>query len=762
VLLYAITIFLSAFLLFQVQPLMGKYVLPWFGGAPPVWTACMLFFEAMLLAGYAYAHAVRTWISSRGQVAVHLAVLAAAVVLLPIAPSAEWKLEGTGNPTWRILGALGTSIGLPYFALAATAPLLQAWAAAARPGKSPYRLYAVSNAGSLLALATYPFLVEPLLRLRTQADTWSALFVAFAFLCGVCAVAVWRLRPAALAASGGGCAADVAAAGRTSAATLADGRGSDTAPLPDGRGSDCAAAAPAARPTLFVWALWLALPACGSALLLAVTNEMCADIGVVPLLWILPLALYLVTFILCFHSERIYQRILFWPALAGATYMVAWLLHENVDVSILWQVVGYGLALFVCCMVCHGELARLKPHPRYLTSFYLALAAGGAIGGLLVALAAPLVFTAYFELHIGVAGCAVLASAAFWHERMEAHRRGKRRRWFFPLLVAATLAGPTAAAVYLAREARLERQGAVAASRNFFGILRVVPYNTEDPERLYYSLMHGRIMHGCQYAEEPLRSSPTTYYGEKSGVALAFAHFRPLGPMKVGVVGLGTGSIAVYGRAGDTFRFYEINADVRRLATTRFTYLADCRARCEVVMGDARLSLAGEPPQGYDVLALDAFSSDAVPVHLLTAEAFQTYMRHMKPDGVLAVHISNRFVDLEPVVLGIAERLGLAAAVITADDEGREELSGCTWVLVTADRAMLESEPILSAATPPPAEPGPRIVWTDDYSNLLRIVNFEWPGAGEAGESLGDWLLRMLNFGWLTSSDKAQEEAEND
>ena len=708
--LYAVTIFLSAFLLFQVQPVIGKYVLPWFGGGAAVWTACMLFFQTVLLAGYAYAHVVRTWLSDRGQAVVHLALLAAALVLLPIVPSATWKPEAAGDPTWLILGALATSVGLPYFALSATSPLLQAWLSTTRPGASPYRLYAVSNAGSLLALATYPVAFEPLLRLRMQVDTWSALFVGFAFLCGVCAVGLWRAK-------------------RVACAT--------------------AAAAPAAappRPGLVARALWLLLPACGSALLLAVTNQMCSDVGVVPLLWVLPLALYLASFILCFQSERTYWRPLFWPLLALAGAAILWLLLENVNVSIVVQIAGYSLGLFVCCMVCHGELARLKPHPRYLTGYYLAMSAGGAVGGVLVALVAPAVFSAYFELHIALGACFVLAAVAFWREAL-ADRRW-RQRWSFPLLGIASAAVPTAACVALAMEAQEELRDCLSSSRNFYGVLQVTGHNKEDPDNLYYVLCHGRIMHGSQYAAAPRRYKPTTYYGEKSGVGLAVRHRCPGTLARVGVVGLGTGTMAVYGRPGDTYRFYEINPAVRRLSLSegdnhaRFTYLDDSRARCEVVMGDARLSMEREPPQEYDLLALDAFSSDAIPVHLLTEEAFVIYLRHLKPEGVLAVHISNRFLDLEPVVLGLADRLGLEAAVISVsedeeydeeyDEEGEgvdQGLCGSTWVLVTRDKAFLEYEPIRAATTPPAETSSARIVWTDDYSNLLRILTYDWPGS---------------------------------
>jgi SAM-dependent methyltransferase len=687
--LHAVTIFLSAFLLFQIQPLIGRYILPWFGGTPAVWTTCMLFFQIVLLAGYAYAHIIRTRLSNRGQVLLHLVLLAAAVVLLPIAPSAGWKPQEAGDPTWRILGTLAVTVGIPYFALSATSPLLMAWFSATRPGASPYRLYAVSNAGSLLALASYPFVVEPLLRLRMQADVWSALFVSFAFLCGACAVFLWRARP-----------------------TL------DAALAP-------AATIPLVRPGLMARGLWLALPACGSALLLAVTNEMCADVGVVPFLWILPLALYLVSFILCFESDRLYQRAIFWPLLVVAGGVALALLYGGVSVPIVLQIAGYGFVLFACCMVCHGELSRLKPDPRLLTSYYLTMSAGGAAGGILVGLVAPLVFSGYFELHVALGACFVLTALIFWREEIRTPHW--RRRLAFPVVGVATVLVPILVVSGLVMQAQNEFQWAISVSRNFYGVLTVTEYNPEDPLTMYYSLCHGRILHGTQYANAPLRYEPTTYYGNASGVGLAIHHGCEGAAPKVGVVGLGTGTLASYGRPGATYRFYEINPAVLNLATSRFTYLADSRAKCEVVMGDARLSMEREEPQQYDILAIDAFSSDAIPVHLLTEEAFAIYFRHLKPTGVLVVHISNRFLDLEPVVLGLADRFGLGTAVITSEDSDETGLMGATWVLVTANQEFLEYEPIRSASRPASENTTARIVWTDDYSNLMRIVKLEWP-----------------------------------
>ena len=466
--------------------------------------------------------------------------------------------------------------------------------------------------------------------------------------------------------------------------------------------------------------LWIALPTTSTVLLMAVTNQMCSDVGVVPLLWVLPLGLYLLSFILCFESDRIYWRPVFWLLLAGAAGVIVKLLIENVYAPILWQIVGYNAALFVCCMVCHGELARLKPHPRRLTAYYLAISAGGAAGGVLVAVAAPLVFPAYFELHIGLWACVALAIVAFGREEWTAARW--RRRWFFPMLATGSVAALTILGWTLEDEAREELESSVSASRNFYGALQVQEYNADDPEYHHYALQHGRILHGTQFVASWRRKLPFTYYSEKSGAGLAILNRRPGMPIRLGVVGLGVGTLAAYAAPGDVVRFYEINPEVLRIAHENFSYLDDCMGKCEVALGDARLSLEREPSQQFDVLVLDAFTGDAIPVHLLTAEAMKTYRRHLKPDGVLAVHTSNRFVTLEPVVKGLAAHYGMATAVIS-HGEDTVEFSPSVWVLVTADGEFLETPEIRGAMRAPEDEPtiAPRL-WTDDYSDLLSIL----------------------------------------
>jgi len=787
--LYASGIFLGAFLLFQVQPLIGKCILPWFGGGPAVWTTCMLFFQVLLLAGYGYAHWLSTRLPRRKQVIIHIALLAAAVATLPILPSARWKPHALADPTGSILLLLAASVGLPYLLLSSTSPLLQAWFTATRPGRSPYWLYALSNAGSLLALLSYPFVVEPGFALKTQGILWSLGFGLFAVVCSFTAL---RVRAAAVAARG---AAAPTSAPPADAAAAADAPTGAEANAATEAATNAAAAAP---PGPGARLMWMALAACGSVMLLAVTNQMCSDVAVVPFLWILPLAVYLLSFILCFQSARWYPRALWWVVLfvalggielarvvvrvpvtagfalfgtpnapseelafahglwkllTGSGYLgadldlsepvsmllggVPWLLSEGVDVSLPGQVFGFTAALFACCMVCHGELVRLKPHPRHLTAFYLLVATGGALGGVFVSLVAPRVFPAFLELHIGLWLVCAFAMAAFWLDRKP--HRGWPRRWRTMLYLPAFAGLLAALGITLEKNAEDTLADSLVLTRNFYGVLRVSEYYRGMPEQHYYSLQHGRISHGSQFADDERRRWATSYYGPKSGVGLAIAGLRGDGtkPQRIGVVGLGTGTIAAYARPGDHYRFYDINPAVLRIAQTWFHYLGDSRARgadVQVVLGDARLSLEREPPQHFDVLALDAFTSDAIPVHLLTREAFDIYIhRHLRPGGVLAVHISNRYLDLEPVVLAQADYYGYRAVVVESKSDSEKKIDSATWVLLTKNEAFLASQPIreiidgqANAAEegedprqPPTAR---RVTWTDDYSNLFQVL----------------------------------------
>jgi spermidine synthase len=669
--LFATTIFLSAFLLFQVQPLIAKMILPWFGGTAAVWTVCMLFFQLLLLAGYVYAHACARLRAPR-QRFLHIALLLLAAATLPLAASAAWKPAGGEDPTWRIFGLLATSVGLPYFALSTTGPLVQAWYARSHPGKSPYRLFALSNLGSMLALLSYPAVVEPLLPLRLQTAIWSGGFVVFAILCTALA---WRSP------------------------------GAGDAPAP--------AAAAAEKPGPGVQALWAGLACCASALLLAFTGYMSLNVAAIPLLWVLPLALYLLSFVLCFDASGWYRRWLFLPLLAAGFAAVCASLFKS-NPSIWMMIPLYSATLFAACMVCHGELARAKPDPRYLTGFYLMLALGGALGGMFVGLVAPNVFDELYELPIAMLALCVLVGLALYRDRSSIlHGRGAIPAGLVLAALTVTL-GAGLTKVY--RENSADTR---VVTRNFYGVLTVSD-SGEGPDAMRM-LSHGTIVHGKQFLQDDRRDWPTTYYGMESGVGLAILEARARGRVRVGVVGLGSGTLAAYGRAGDVFRFYDINPKVVELARSEFSFLGDSPARVEVVLGDARLSLEREAGQNLDVLALDAFSSDAIPVHLLTSEAIQVYLRHLKPGGVLAVHISNRYLDLAPVVQQAARRLGLEVRQVVNDDDDDAGVYTSDWMLLSISPAPFEREPLRSAAQKIDAEPRVRL-WTDDYSDLVHIL----------------------------------------
>jgi SAM-dependent methyltransferase len=668
--LYAGTIFLGAFLLFLVQPIIAKQILPWFGGSAAVWTTCMVFFQVALLTGYAYADLTTRRLTPKRQIALHIALLAASLVVLPITPNVAWKPLGDENPSWRILGLLTLTIGVPYFLLSTTSPLLQAWFARRFHHAVPYRLFALSNLASLLALLAYPFLIEPWVPTRAQSVAWSLGYGLFVLLCGCAAIAS---APGAVATIVGG-------------PGQADAASGDVPP-------------PGTRRLA-----WLTLPAMASFLLLAVTNHICQNIASLPFLWILPLSLYLGTFILCFDHPRWYRRSLFLPLAAIALPPMAW----YSDSLVLKLVVPmYLVGLFLCCMVCHGELAQLKPAPRDLTTYYLMISLGGAVGGLLVGLGAPYLLTGYFEMVIGLVACALLLLS-----------RIVRTSWWAIAAMAAVV-GATAWGAGKSVEDQLSASRVML--RNFYSVLRTSDSAAPAPFR---SMVHGGIMHGGQLLAPEMQFRPSSYFGPTSGYGRLFASL-PDRPRRVGVVGLGAGSMLAHARTGDVFRFYELNPQVLDLAQREFTFLSDSPAAVEVVLGDGRLSLEREPGQQFDVLAMDAFSGDSIPMHLLTREAMAIYMRHLKPGGVLAFQATNRFVDIGPVVASLAQEHGLTAVLISDSPQHTEGpdywLSSTDQILVTANRALLEAEEFRGVGKLLVAPLGFRI-WTDDYNNLWHIL----------------------------------------
>jgi len=672
--LYALTIFASAFLLFLLQPIVAKEILPWFGGSAAVWTTCLVFFQTTLLLGYGYADFSVRRLAPRVQARLHLALLVVSLAVLPIIPGAFWKPTGQESPIWLILGLLAVTIGLPYLVLSTTSPLIQAWFARSHPGRSPYRLFALSNLASMLALLGYPFLLEPWIATRMQAWGWSVGYLVFVLLCGFAARS--SLRDPGIPSTPSGS-------------------------LPN---EDEDAGEP---PTVARQLLWCALAATSSALLLAVTSHITQNIAAVPLLWIVPLSLYLISFILCFDGMGWYRREVFLAMLAAALGVMGWTLADpRLTHELALQLDVFCAGFFLACMFCHGELVFCKPAPRYLTRFYLMIALGGALGSVAVGIVAPLVFSANFDLAFALVACALLL---LW--------RTRRDSIIFPLLAVASLLFTAGCGVWSMVEFYKE---AVSTSRNFYGVLRVQESGSAEVDRRR-TLIHGTIMHGKQFLHPNFRTEPTSYYTRNSGIGRLIEAMHPRqATIRVGVIGLGTGTIAAYGSKGDVYRFYDINPGVVDIARRDFTYLKDSDATIEVSLGDARLSLEREPPQRFDVLAIDAFSSDAIPVHLITREAVEVYLRHMQPDGVIAFHVTNRYLDLVPVVEGIANQLGLHALWI--DDPGLETFGNASsWVLLAKDPARLDDSRLTASASVIKPRRDWR-VWTDDFNNLLQVL----------------------------------------
>ncbi len=674
--LWATTIFLSAFLVFQIQPLIARLLLPWFGGAAAVWTTCLVFFQVVLLLGYGYAHGLNKLIPSRFQPVVHLVLIGLSVLVSPIRLRADLPIS---DPSLCVLAALTLSVGLPYFVLSTTSPLLQAWYPR-DSGEDVYRFYALSNAGSLLAVLSYPVLFEPLFKLRSQTALWSIAYVV--------------------------------ACGGSAAATLRRGR-------EPAKETVAPAASSPGRGTI---ALWIALPACSSALLLTITNHLSQNLAAIPLLWVIPLALYLLSFILAFSSRNFYPRYLYLRLLAVALAAIAYALDPRFGtLSLVVLIPLYCAALFICCMVCHGELARLKPAPQHLTAFYFVMSLGGALGGMFVALAAPHFFRGFYEFPSALAACAVLALIVLYRDPESPFYQARwNPAWLIVLALAAIIIGSFAAVAYRQRtESRV-------MVRNFYGALRELEKNNSSASRFQTgtrALLNGSIQHGMQSLTDDLRREPTTYYGRRSGVGLALMVSGRSRPLRVGVIGLGIGTVAAYGRAGDQYIFYELNPQVIELARRDFTYLGDSAANIQVFEGDGRLTLERQSPQNFDVLIADAFSGDAIPVHLLTRQAFELYFRHLKPDGVLAVHISNNYLNLQPIVTGAASVLGKQAVRVRSEDSGWDGTLASTWILVSDNHEFLYTIAIREAGAPALPDPGFQ-PWTDDSASVFRILKW--------------------------------------
>jgi hypothetical protein len=784
-LVFGLAIFTSAFLLFQVQLILGKFLLPWFGGTSAVWTTCLLFFQLFLLAGYLYAHKISASLGLNRQGRVHLAFLILTGLWTvfawyswgsPFLPGVQLKPVPGSAPIFGILKLLLLAIGLPFLLLSSTTPLLQSWYDQIHHSgrtEPSYFFYALSNAGSLLGLLSYPILLEPAFGLDLQSRIWGAGFAFFIFCCAICGWHALRSRQAQESS-------------------------------PAGVKPSTERATSASRPKRW---LWFALPALGSVMLLATTNLLTQDVAPIPLLWVLPLCAYLLSFVFTFQRRNWYSRGLFHPLFAIITLMAVIALFRGTDMDVFRQIGVFLAMLFVACMVCHGELARIKPEARHLTAFYLTLSAGGAFGGIFVGLIAPLIFPAIWEYHIGLwAIAALLALILFLDKGSWLHdpkpdpwipvalfaiiclvpkylariglitiparivspyniglivvvlisiwvafggggQRARRRacRWYEATVGASILLLSAALVMHLTgQKGRL-----LYRERNFYGALAVRQQWDNDMLHSYVLLTHGRITHGIQLEQQ--RKVPTTYYDERSGAGLALTtHPRRAsgGEMRVGAIGLGVGTLAAYSRAGDVYRFYEINPAVVRLARGAggyFTFLKDSPAQIDIAVGDARLSLEAEAArhefQDFDVLVVDAFNGDSIPIHLLTREAMKLYLSHLRgPDSIIAVHISNLAVDLGPVVANLAKFYEMKSARITTG-LNNGPIQPSDWILLT--RGNLLDAPEIQHARKPMLLTNTSLgtglidVWSDDHSNVISLLRYH-------GVPMGSWLSKRL------------------
>jgi hypothetical protein len=665
--IYACTIFLSAFLLFQVQPMIAKLLLPMFGGSAAVWTSCMLFFQITLLLGYLYSDRSVRMLRPKLQAGLHTVLLASSCAMLSMRTETVRDISGGHFPFIGIAAFLAITVGLPFFLLSTTTPLIQAWYANGHKAALPYRLFALSNLASILALLGYPVVVEPYLSLRRQFQVWSWVYFVFA---GLCLVSAFRNLKT-----------EVPSEPRSESFSLD--------PAPD-------------------WDLkltWIALAACASILLLAFTNHLTQNIAPVPFLWVVPLGVYLLSFVLCFESDS-WANLPCWRWLVGPTLAgIGLLLVTDRVGSLILTVAMFATALFICCMFCHSELARRKPHSRFLTSFYLMVSVGGSLGGVFVGLIAPMVFNAYFELPVGMILCAIVALQV------------TRNAHSFRHLARLVLVGFGAFVVCIKVFAAFS--GTLLMTRNFYGALSV---RDEFPNSApaFRVLSHGSVVHGVQFLPPQLRMQPATYYGNQSGIGLAIENARKSG-MRVGVIGLGAGTLAAYGRPGDFYRFYEINDLVAKVAETDFTFLRDSGAQVQIVLGDGRLALEREPSQHFDLLAVDAFSGDAIPIHLLTKEAFAIYFRHLNPNGILAVHVSNRFLDIQSVVERTSAFFNKEDVVIHSDSNRDDRTIEAIWVLIAGNGSLSDKLRTRNVSALVAVKSGADI-WTDDYSNLIRAL----------------------------------------
>jgi spermidine synthase len=684
--IYAITVFTSAFLLFQVQFIMARYVLPWFGGSSSIWTTCLLFFQVLLPLGYLYAHLLKRYCPSKAQGLVHVFLVAVSFYFLPIIPDESLKPTEFGSPVFQIIELLLRTVGIPFLLLSSTAPLIQHWFSNSFQDRSPYRLYAVSNFGSLLGLISYPVFFEQYFSITAQSQFWAYGFSLYALGC-VLSAGVTTRRAVDLDLD-----------------------------KPTGE-SVCL------RDRL----MWLILPAIGTLMLLASTTQITKNVAAIPLVWAIPLSLYLVSFIICFDKPKWYERRIWIAALILLLAGTCFELHYSGHSSFFAQISLYSMLLFSICMVCHGELYLRKPEVNLLTSYYLHIGFGGALGSIFVAVIAPIVFYDYWEFYIGLIGSYLILATLFFTKTTAASETPSRFKSPAFLLYAVGGLGLLACIVLKVKN---DQEYVISATRNFYGRLRVIDIPFVQGLTLR-KIKSGSISHGTEILFGTNEYIPTTYFGPGSGVGKMFAHLYSTTlanqPLDAGFIGLGCGTLAVYGRPGDSFTFYEINPHVVEAAQEFFSYLKDSKARIEHRVGDARILLeqqrAHVGSNKFDLFVVDAFYGDTPPIHLLTHEAITLYFDHLKEGGFLALNISNLYLNMIPVMRTIAKKMDIEAFVLFDKVVGKSKYiyNDSTWMVLTKDRT-LKSSQIFKAHYTRKIKEEDEILWTDDLSNVFSIL----------------------------------------
>lgn len=682
---FGFAIFLSAFLLFTVQPLLAKKLLPWFGGSPTVWLANMLFFQAILLAGYLYAFCLTKLPNSRWQVFIHFLLLGASFLFVPLSAHA---IELSTWLPLKIIFVLAQTFFLPGLLISASSPLLQYWFYRCYHAPFPYRYYALSNLGSLLGLLAYPFIIEPLLGLTKQMQLWSLFYGLFVL--GVIGCLMVTLK-------------------RTQSTRLV--------PEFSARESDSSSSATQTALTYRRLFLWVLLTFLSNALLLSSTQFMLQNIVGFPLLWVLPLALYLITFIITFAHPKWYWRS-FWLMIFGACIVFILSLISHHQLALWVQILVFSLLLFSGCMICHGELILLKPHPSRLTAFYLAIAFGGVLGGIFISLLAPLLLNSWVDFYGVLAAIFLVGTVAF---HLYSQHRFDKLIWPLMGLIICLFA-------FFQEN---DHPGTIILKeRNFFGMLEVLETFSANGQLEQRQLRNGSILHGLQFMHGPRRFEPSSYYSTGSGLSWAFEFERLLKfeqpyykGLKVGVIGLGIGTISAMGQKGDLIRFYEIDPDVVKIAWQQFYYLKETKALVDIIVDDGRLALAKNPiSENYDILVVDAFSGDAIPLHLLTLEAMQTYLFHLAPQGILVFHISSRYIDLYPPLQALASYLGWYAYDCHNSADFKNWVSSSEWVLITRAPGLgmfLYDNHAILFRTERTGN-----IWTDDYHFIFSQIKW--------------------------------------